>query len=143
MSQKKANVANFNVVFLENDDEAPLLKYFESIVIPAFQSGIKKVTTDSEQFFMNVEVIEDEDKEYVLVGNIVKRMILEVKSDINAEGKLIEKDERYPSAPYSTFAIFLKNHRMFYALNQKGSPSLMSFSALTKYVFSEYIKQYS
>ena len=28
MSQKKANVANFNVVFLENDDEAPLLKYF-------------------------------------------------------------------------------------------------------------------
>ena len=143
MSQKKANVANFNVVFLENDDEAPLLKYFESIVIPAFQSGIKKVTTDSEQFFMNVEVIEDEDKEYVLVGNIVKRMILEVKSDINAEGKLIEKDERYPPAPYSTFAIFLKNHRMFYALNQKGSPSLMSFSALTKYVFSEYIKRHN
>lgn len=60
MSQKRVDVANFNVVFLEKEEEAPLLKYFESIVIPAFQSGIKKVTSDTEQFFMNVEVIEDE-----------------------------------------------------------------------------------
>lgn len=134
MSQKKVNVANFNVVFLEEKDEAPLLKYFDSIVVPAFQSGIKKDNKDAELFFMNVEVVEDSEGEYVLVGYVVKKTVLEVKSDVDEKGNLIEKDEKYPSAPYSTFAIYLKNHRMVYVLNQKGSPNIKSFSGLTKHV---------
>ena len=100
MSQKKVNVANFNVVFLEEKDEAPLLKYFDSIVVPAFQSGIKKDNKDAELFFMNVEVVEDSEGEYVLVGYVVKKTVLEVKSDVDEKGNLIEKDEKYPSAPY-------------------------------------------
>lgn len=143
MSQKKVSVANFNVVFLEERDEAPLLKYFDSIVMPAFMSGIKKKNSDSELFFMNVEVIEGKNNDYVLVGNIVKKTVLEVKSDVDAAGNLVEKDEKYPSAPYSTFAIYLKNHRMVYVLNQKGSPSIKSFSGLTKYVFAEYIRKHN
>lgn len=143
MSNKIVDIANFNVVFLEDQDEAPLLKYFDSIVVPAFQSGIKKVTKNCEEFFMNVEVIEDENAEYVLAGNIIKKTILEVKSDIDERGKLVDKDEKYPSAPYSTFAIYLKNHRMIYVLNQKGSPSIKNFMGLVKYVFSEFIKRHN
>lgn len=143
MSQKKVNVANFNVVFLEEKDEAPLLKYFDSIVVPAFQSGIKKDNKDAELFFMNVEVVEDSEGEYVLVGYVVKKTVLEVKSDVDEKGNLIEKDEKYPSAPYSTFAIYLKNHRMVYVLNQKESPNIKSFSGLTKHVFAEYIRNYN
>lgn len=59
MSQKKVNVANFNVVFLEEKDEAPLLKYFDSIVVPAFQSGIKKDNKDAELFFMMLSRLVD------------------------------------------------------------------------------------
>ena len=44
MSNKKVQVANCNVVFLEKKEEAPLLKYFDSIILPALQSGIKKET---------------------------------------------------------------------------------------------------
>lgn len=143
MGRKKVCVANFNVVFLEERDEAPLLKYFDSIVMPAFTSGIKKINKDSELFLMNVEIIKDKSDDYVLVGNIVKKTELEVKSEVDEEGNLIRKDERYPSAPYSTFAIYLKNHRMVYVLNQKGSPSIKSFSGLIKHVFAEYIKKHN
>lgn len=143
MSKKRVNVANFNVVFLERKAEAPLLKYFNSVVMPAFQSGIVKKNKDSELFFMNIEITEDETGDYVLVGNIVKKTVLEIKSDVDDLGNLIEKDERHPSAPYSTFAIYLKNHRMIYVLNQKGSPSIKSFSGLVKYVFSEFVRGFN
>ena len=33
MSSKRVQVANFNVVFLEEQEEAPLLKYLDTIVI--------------------------------------------------------------------------------------------------------------
>lgn len=58
-------------------------------------------------------------------------------------GNLVDKDDRYSAAPYSAFAIYLKNHRMIYVPNQKGSPTIKTFSAVVKYVLSQYIKQYN
>ena len=43
MALKKVEVANFNVVFMEKEKEAPLLRYFDSIIMPALRSGIKRV----------------------------------------------------------------------------------------------------
>ena len=143
MAKKKVQVANFNVVFLEEKEEAPLLDYFDTIIMPALQSGIKKINGDTSYLFTDVKIIEDDTEGYILGGNIVKKTIIEIKSDLDADGNLVEKDERYPSAPYSTFAIYLKNHRMLYAQNQKGSPSIKSFSATIKYVLAEYIRQYN
>ena len=60
MSNKKVQVANCNVVFLEKKEEAPLLKYFDSIILPALQSGIKKENGDTAYLFTNIEVSEDE-----------------------------------------------------------------------------------
>ena len=141
MNMKRASVANFNTVFLFNDEERPLLDYFDTILMPALNSNIVRTIGDDKYFFMNIQITFDELSGYVLTGLIVKKTILEVKSDINENGELIELDNKYPSAPFSTFTIFLKNHRMIYVENQKGSPKLSSFRSTVKYVMEKYVRE--
>lgn len=143
MAMKKVEVANFNVVFMEKENEAPLLQYFDSIVMPALKSGIKRISGDTSYLFTDVEIIKDAENDYVLVGNIVKKTVIEIKSDLDLADNLIDKDDRYSAAPYSAFAIYLKNHRMIFVPNQKGSPTIKTFSAVVKYVLSQYIKRYN
>lgn len=137
--KKYAQVANFNVVF--GEDEKPMLDYFDIVIYPAFTSDIKKVSDGNEYLFKNVEISEGIGNKYILTGQFVKKTILEIKSDINEEGELVEKDEKYSAAPYSSFAINLMNHRMIYVPNQKGSPTLANFRSSVKYVISNYIKE--
>ena len=61
---KKVEVANFNVVFMEKENEAPLLQYFDSIVMPALKSGIKRISGDTSYLFKDVEIIEDAENDY-------------------------------------------------------------------------------
>jgi len=141
MSKKRMSVANFNVVFFDNEGEKPLLEYFDSIVYPAFSSGIKKETGDSKYLIMDTSIRVDKDGEYVFVGKIVKKTTLEIKSDIDEFGNLVEKDDTYSTAPFSMFLIYLRNHRMMYIENQKGSPSLKSFTSAAKYILDEYVRR--
>lgn len=143
MSMKRAQVANFNVVFLEKHNEAPLLQYFDTVVMPALQSEIKRIDGDTSYLFTDIKIIKDEENDFVLAGNIVKKTMIEIKSDLDLEGNLIDKDDKYSAAPYSTFAIYLKNHRMVYVKNQKGSPTIKTFSSVVKFVLSQYIKKYN
>lgn len=139
---KNVSVANFNTVFLlDNDVEAPLLEYFDTIVMPALQSGIQRTVNDDKYIIMNTEVEETEDKEYVLRGYIVKKTVLERLSDLDSNGNLIEMDDRYSAAPFSLFIIYLKNHRMIYVENQKGSPKLSSFRSTIKYIIDSYVRE--
>lgn len=137
--EKDAQIANFNVVI--GEEEKPMLDYFDSFIYPAFVSEIKRKEKDSEYLFKGVEIVENSKKEYVLVGKIVKKTVLEVHSDIDENGELVEKNEKHPSAPYSTFAIFLKNHRMVLVPNQKGSPTIASFRSTVHRILSEYRKK--
>lgn len=137
--KKNAQIANFNIVF--GDEEKPMLDYFNNVIYPAFTSGIKKVSDDNEYLFKNVKITESIDNKYILSGQFVKKTILEIKSDINEAGELIEKDEKHSAAPYSSFAINLMNHRMIYVPNQKGSPTLANFGSTVKYIISKYIKE--
>ena len=142
MSKKKMAIANFNVVFYgDNGRENALLDYFDSIFYPAFTSEKIRKTDDAEYLIMDAEVIEDKEGDLVFKGKLVKKTILEVKSDIDESGNLVEKDDRYSTAPYSMFAIYMENHRMIYVQNQKGSPSLASFSAMTKFLLSDYMRK--
>lgn len=143
MSTKNVQVANFNVVFLEKEKEAPLLQYFDTIIMPALKSGIKRIDGDTSYLFTDIEILEDEESGFVLAGNIVKKTMIEIKSDLDSDGKLVDKDDRYSAAPYSAFAIYLRNHRMIYVQNQKGSPTIKTFSAVVKYVLSQYIRKYN
>lgn len=140
MSKKRISVANFNAVFLDGQNELPLLSYFDTLFMPALKSGYVRESGDSTFLLLNVNVVHDKQGDYVLVGNIVKKTILEVLSDLNEFGELVEKDDHYPSAPYSTFVIYLKNHRMIFAENQKGSPSIKSFRATIKYIVDKYVR---
>lgn len=139
MGKKHISVANFNVVFYQGENEKALLDYFDEIVMPVFTSGIIRSSGDATYRLMDVEV-RQENSDFVLTGLIVKKTMLEVKSDLTSDGVLIEKDEKYPTAPFSTFIIYLKNHRMLYAENQKGSPNLKSFRSTVQYMFSQYAK---
>lgn len=74
-----------------------------------------------------------------MTGLIVKSTVLEVKSMFDENGNLVERNDVYPTAPFSTFIIYLKNHRMILVENQKGSPSLDSFRSTVKYVLDTYV----
>lgn len=141
-NMKRSLVANFNLVFYgEDGSEEPLLKYFDTIVIPAFTSKYIKKSGDSRYFFTHVGLEQSEDGEYVLKGILIKKTFLEIKSDVNENWDIIEKDERYSAAPFSTFVIYLKNHRMLFVQNQKGSPSIKNFAATTKDFLNRYVRE--
>ena len=139
--EKRLSVANFNTVFLkENDEEAPLLEYFDTIIMPALNSGIERKTGDDSYLIMDVEIVEDNNGDFVLTGYIVKKTVLDRLSDLDMNGKLIKLDDHYPAAPFSTFAIYLKNHRMIFVENQKGSPRINSFRSTIKYIIDTYVR---
>lgn len=138
-NEKKVSVANFNVVFMTENEERPLLDFFDIILMPALKSGITRHQGNNTYLLMDIEVKTDEYDDYVLTGLIVKSTILEVKSMFDEYGNLVERDDVYPTAPFSTFVIYLKNHRMILVENQKGSPSLDNFRSTVKYMLDTYI----
>lgn len=141
MSKKRMSVANFNVVFLEKGEEKPLLDYFDSIVMPALLSGRKRVAGGATYSLKDIDIIKDETGEYIFRGLFIKKTVLEVKSDLDQEGNLVYLDHRYPTAPFSMFAVYLKNHRMVFVENQKGSPNIRSFGAMIKYLIGCFIRE--
>lgn len=136
MSKRSAQVANFNIVF--GDKEQPMLDFFDKIIYPAMNVNISKVSDDNEYMFKNIEISKNKEDVYVLKGILVKKTILEIKSDLDEDGELIEKDEKYSAAPYSVFVVNLLNHRMIFMPNQKGSPSIANFRSTLKYVIDKY-----
>lgn len=137
--KKSAVIANFNITF--GDDEQPMMNYFDSVLYPAMCADKVRKKDDVEYLVKYVSIRKDEKEEYVLVENVIKKTVLEVKSDLDVDGELVEKDEKYSTAPYSTFAINLKNHRMIFVQNQKGSPTLANFRALVRYLLQTYVKE--
>ena len=141
---KKANIANFNIVFNSKDGEvknSPMIEYFNEIVYPALkQEKIISNNNDLNYLLMDVKLIELKDENLALCGIIVKDTILEIKSKL-IEGELENTDESYETSPYSIFCIYLKNHRMILVRNQKGSPDLKSFSSVIKKLINSYIHE--
>lgn len=137
-----AQVANFNVVF--GDEESPMLDYFNNIVYPALTSEIIKCGKEEDSYFLHeVELITNKNGDAILIGRIIKKTMLEVFSDLDEKGDLVEKDEYYSSAPYSTFVIYLRNHRMLFVPNQKGSPTLVNFKSTIAYILKKYVDDYN
>ena len=138
-NMKKMSVANFNIVFVKEDKEYPLLDYFDTILMPALRSGITRSQENNTYLIMDTEVKEEKNAEFILTGLLVKSTTLEVKSMFDEDGNLVKRNDVYPAAPFSTFIIYLKNHRMILVENQKGSPSLDSFRSTVKYVLETYV----
>lgn len=139
--KNNVSIANFNITF--GKEERPLLEYFDTIVMPAFTSNLKRVYrvpgSDEKDvfYFLNVKIVDAGNEDYFIIGHIIRETVLEVKTVVE-DNKLINKNSNYPSAPYSTFYIRLRNHRMVLIKNQKESPDIRNFATTVRNIFSGY-----
>lgn len=138
MDEKSMQFANFNITFGEND--APMLKHFSDIIFPAFSGDYIRGKRDSgpRYFFAGVE-IKEVDNEYVMVGNFIKETQYKVVTTVQ-EGVLASTPADVPTAPYSRFIVFLKNHRMVLVRNETASPDTRSFQSTVRDILNQYVR---
>lgn len=136
MSTISMSIANLNLVF--GEDNEPLLSHINDFVLPALNSGFVRNATEKTKFlFSNVELNEIEEGEFILQGVLIKDTMLDIESVLSGNN-LVKTDEHVKSSPYSIFMIYLKNHRMILAKNQKGSPDLRAFGSTLREVLTKY-----
>lgn len=140
MEEKTMHFANFNITFGKNEE--PMLTHFEDVIFPAFTS--KYIRGKEDEFpkfsFNEVEVKEYIEGEYALVGNYIKDTNYDVYTTVT-DGELKPSPNKVPTAPYSRFIIFLKNHRMILVKNEPNSPDIRSFQATVRYIMNKYIRE--
>lgn len=134
---KNIYFANFNITF--GSDEEPMLEHFTDIIYPAFCSNYKRGTKEkSPIFYFNDISIKEYNNELVMVGNYIKDTWYNVYTSI-MNGKLVSTPESIPTAPYSRFIIFLKNHRMVIVKNERNSPDIRSFQTTVRIMLQNFI----
>ena len=138
-NEKTMHYANFNITY--GKDEQPMLEHFEDIIFPAFCSGYHRGKTGTYPifYFDGIEIKEIDD-EYILVGNYIKDTQYDVHTTI-IDGKLASTPAKVPTAPYSRFIIFLKNHRMILVRNEQQSPDIRSFQATVREMLNDYVRK--
>ena len=137
LEEKTIQFANFNITFGENVEA--MLMHFEDIVFPAFTGGyIRGKENELPRYSFGDVTIKMIDNEHVLVGNYIKDTEYRVVTTVQ-EGNLVPSPAEVPTAPYSRFIIFLKNHRMVLVKNESGSPDIRSFQKTVRDILSKYI----
>lgn len=140
MDTKKMIIADLNLVF--GPKEEPMIKRLEDIVLPALHSNLyRSGDINTKYFFWDVKLEEIRADEYVIDGLIIKDTILDIDSRFNQNEGIKKMNLHIPSAPYSAFIIYLKNHKMALVRNGKGSPDIRNFSATIKDVISSYVRK--
>lgn len=139
LEEKTIQFANFNITF--GDNEEAMLLHFEDIIFPAFTSGYIRGKEDElpRYSFGDVKIKKIND-EHVLVGNYIKDTEYRVVTTIQA-GNLVSSPADVPTAPYSRFIIFLKNHRMILVKNESSSPDIRSFQKTVRDIISKYTRE--
>lgn len=142
IDKKTLNVANFNCTFGKKNE--PLLNHFEDILLPAFQKGIVyENKRNGNKYLLEDVELSMKNGIFVLVGLLVKKTHLEIKTRHDNKGVLVPTNERIPSDPFSYFIINLKNHRMALVKNQNGSPTVNDFDKTASYILKSYVKQHN
>lgn len=136
--EKIIQFANFNITFGEKEEA--MLAHFEDIVFPAFTSGyMRGKPSELPRYSFSDVGIKFLDNEYVLVGNYIKDTEYKVVTTVK-DGNLVPSPADVPTAPYSRFVIFLKNHRMVMVKNEPASPDIRSFQKTVRDILSKYIR---
>lgn len=128
--------ANFNITFGTNEE--PMLEHFEDIIYPAFISDFKR--GKGPVFYFDEVTIKKIDDELVMAGNYIKDTHYDIHTTVE-EGKLVSSPASVPTAPYSRFIVFLKNHRMILVQNESLSPDIRSFQATVRDLLNGYINK--
>lgn len=136
-SERIIHYANFNITYGDNED--PMLTHFEDIIWPAFLSEFKRGKENERPLFYFSDVLLKEiDGDIVLVGNYIKDTQYDIRTTVQ-NGELVSTPSSVPTAPYSRFIIFLKNHRMILARNESQSPDIRSFQATVRSLLHNYV----
>lgn len=139
MEEKTMHFANFNITFGEREE--PMLTHFEDIIFPAFTGDFKRGKDGEYPIFTLRDVkIKKYEGEYVLVGNYIKDTQYNVRTTMQ-NGELTSSPAQVPTAPYSRFIIFLKNHRMILVRNESLSPDIRSFQSTVGTILNKYIRK--
>lgn len=141
MENKQMYVADINAVF--GKEEEPLIRYIDSIVLPALVSNIVADSTEKTRYFFEDVQVRNIGGEFVLSGLLIKDTILEVLSEYTMKEGLKKTDKHFKSSPYSLFMIYLRNHRMMLVKNQNGSPDTRAFSFAFRTVIDKYIRKHN
>ena len=138
MDEKNMQFANFNITF--GEDDAPMLEHFSDIIFPAFSGNYIRGKRDSvPRYSFGGIQIKEIDNEYIMVGNYIKETQYKVVTTVQ-EGVLASTPADIPTAPYSRFVVFLKNHRMILVRNETASPDIRSFQATVREILNQYIR---
>ena len=142
MNEKIMHYANFNVTFGSKDE--PMLTHFSDIVFPAFlNKEFRRVNSGAKtSFYVSDVEIKEINNEYVLAGNYIKDTQYDVFTTVQ-DGKLVDTPQQVPTAPYSRFIIFLKNHKMILIRNEGKSPDVRSFQNTVNKMLHHYIRQHN
>lgn len=142
METKQTYIANINMVF--GEDEEPLIRRVEDIILPALTAGIiRKASSKTNYIFQDVKLCEISENEWVIQGLLIKDTIVDIKSEYSKSKGLEKTDKQVKNAPYSLFIIYLKNHRMILVKNQTTSPDIRNFSSAFKGIIKEYVVTYN
>ncbi len=139
--EKMLHYANFNITYGDSHD--PMLSHFEDIIWPAFHMDYFRGKKDQypKYYFSDVAIKTIAD-ELCVVGNYIKETEYDIKTVIK-DNELVSAPSRVPSAPYSRFIIFLRNHKMILVRNESQSPDVRSFQLTAKQMFKKYIRDYN
>lgn len=133
---KNMYFANFNITF--GSEEKPMLEHFEDIIYPAFCSNYKRgIEEKTPVFYFDDIRIKEYNNELVMVGNYIKNTKYEIFTSV-MDGKLQSTPSSIPTAPYSRFIVFLKNHRMVLVKNESSSPDVRSFQSTVRKMLMDY-----
>ena len=138
-NDKIMHYANFNITYGEKEE--PMLEHFEDIIFPAFTSDYRRGRpNECPAFYFDGIEIKEIDNDLVLVGNYIKDTQYNVRTTV-IDGKLVSTPAEIPTAPYSRFIVFLKNHRMILVRNESKSPDIRSFQATVRAMLNDYIRK--
>jgi len=132
--------ANFNITF--GDEQVPLLKQFDDILMPSLISGVAIGRENaSTKFYFNDIQVKKVNEQNILCGNIIKSTTIRRYTTLSTNNELQDDPAALESAPYSRFIIFLRNHRMILVMNEAGSPDIRSFQKAIRELLFQYVRE--
>ncbi|MCK9986693.1 MAG: hypothetical protein AzoDbin1_03165 [Azoarcus sp.] len=105
---------------------------FAEVIVPAIEKGAVRKYGDSQYILKDCAVINLASKadvpDIVLAGRIIHNTVL-VREQHLVDGEIVKDRTSLPSAPSAIFVLMFDTHRLIYAPETKGAPSLQALRA--------------
>lgn len=146
-----ATISNFNCTQRKEGQIYPMVSFFNYVIWPAlndktlFRETGANTSRKIKYHISDIKLMQidtnDDINPYVVVGKHIKRTILDIMPDYDINKGFIGNKNSLPSAPYSTFILFLHNHKLIYFPNNHGAPNIKAFSATINHIIFSYISE--